>query len=124
MGYERPISMPANTSKLYSILAPWSELTGDEHFGHNIVADAWLIKDGKLMPYEFGCSPESVKDPVDPSRYAALVEEGMNTAAKHGLENTVPLDRFPGAGLLGYTEITQGDVLINFLPDKACRDSF
>jgi hypothetical protein len=111
-GCERLVSMPANTSMLHSILAPWSELAGDEHFGHNIVADAWLIKYGKLMPSEFEFSTESVKDLVDPSHYAAFVENFMNPAAKIGLENTVSLYRFPGAGFLGCMETIQGMCLL------------
>ena len=64
------------------------------------------------MPSEVECSPESVKDLVDPSHCAAFVAEFMNTAVKHGLENTVSLYRFPGAGFLGCMEIMQGMCLL------------
>lgn len=74
--------MSASTPMLHSVLAPWSEVTDDKTVGRSILADAWLIKDGKMIPYEFECSPETVKNPVDPGQYTVFIGKFMNTAAK------------------------------------------
>jgi hypothetical protein len=68
------------------------------------------------MPYEFECSQQSKEDAIDLSRYSDFLQDFMDILTKNGLEGTLSLRRFPGHGCAGNMEITQGSVLLNFMP--------
>ncbi|KAF7509407.1 hypothetical protein GJ744_008130 [Endocarpon pusillum] len=73
------------------------------------LANAWLLKDGKLMPYEFFFSPLAKDSSVDLTHdnIQAFLEEFVKSAKFSKLDGIIALRMFPGKGYRGGLEFTE-----------------
>ena len=88
-----------------------------------ISPSAWLIKAGKLMPYEFNFDPIGGEEALDLNSYDSFVLEFINVAQNAGLDQVVALRLFPHKGFAGSLEFTQGKANITLLPDQVSNSN-
>lgn len=98
---------------------PWTAQAQSELFHLRVREEAWLLTDGRWMPYEFAYDRPSCQT-IDGlaeddtirhflSEFAALLTAG-------GLENVLALRAAPEHPFEGFVEVTQGRVILYFRP--------
>lgn len=93
-----------------NVSVPWKlRDQNDTPSGGKILPNAWLLKDGKLMPYEFFFSPLAKDNSVDLTydKIQAFLEEFVKSAKYSKLDQIIGLRMFPGKGFQGGLEFTE-----------------
>lgn len=101
-----------------NISLPWNSDNGDGHNGGKVLPNAWVVRDGKLIPYEFYFSPLGRDSHFDFDTVGPFIREFMQTVAEYDLEQTICLRLFPHVGFTGALEVTEGRANINLSPDQ------
>lgn len=105
-----------------NISTPWHHQEGDVYTGGKIIPNAWLINDGKLMPYEFYFSPLGRNKKIDLAAVNNFLKEFIENAVAAKLDRTIALRAFPGVGYTGALEVTEGRANIDLKPDEVYHD--
>jgi hypothetical protein len=101
-----------------NISIPWRHQQGDDHTGGKLLPSAWLIKEGRLIPYEFYFSPLGLDNGVDLTKFALFLCEFIESVKALELDKTMALRVFPQVNFTGALEITEGRANINLTPDQ------
>jgi hypothetical protein len=107
--------------ELNNIAVPWKNQDGDDnHTGGNILPNAWLLVDGKLMPYEFFFSPTGKEKTLDltQEKFRAFLDQFVAAAKDSNLDDVVALRMFPYLGYKGGMELTEGRANIVLKPGQ------
>lgn len=102
---------PEKLVEFNNISLPWKNQSSDDtHSGGKILANAWLLNDGKLMPYEYFFSPMNQEESLDltQNRVRAFLDEFIKAAKYSKLEGVVALRMFPFVGYSGGLEFSEG----------------
>ncbi|KAF7506890.1 hypothetical protein GJ744_011131 [Endocarpon pusillum] len=112
---------PEKLVEFNNISLPWKNQDQDDsHSGGKILPNAWLLNDGKLMPYEFFFSPFNQVKSLDltQDKVRAFLDEFVKAAKYSSLDGTVALKMFPGPGFRGGLEFSEDRANIVLKPGQ------
>ncbi|PGG99129.1 hypothetical protein AJ79_08693 [Helicocarpus griseus UAMH5409] len=109
---------PEKLVEFNNISISWKNYKWDDCSEGKIVPNAWTIRRGSLVPYEFFFSPRGRETPFDFSSASAFLDEFIEAVERMGLESVVSLRLFPHKGYTGALEFTDGRANINLSPDR------
>lgn len=108
---------PERLVEINNVSTPWAE---GAFVKANTAPSGWLIRGGKLMPYEFHFSPADDHATFDIKSAQPFIDEFLLAAKTAGVEDIVALRLFPGQGYRGCLEVTQDRANINLVPGQVC----
>ncbi len=118
---------PEKLVEFNNISLPWkNQASDDSHSGGKILPNAWLLDNGKLMPYEFFFSPFNQEKSIDltQDKVRAFLDEFVKAAKYSSLDRVVALRLFPYIGYEGGLEFSEGRANIVLKPGQVSYRSF
>lgn len=117
---------PEKLVEFNNIALPWkNQGQDDSHSGGKILPNAWLLDNGKLMPYEFFFSPFNQDKSVDltQDKVRTFLDEFVKAAKYSSLDQIFALKMFPGIGFTGGLEFSEDRANIVLKPGQVSHRS-